>query len=56
MALHVMEEMEMAEPIVRILPLLSCVCKKGYESRLRDRNEGELGKRQCQITIGGGKK
>ena len=32
MALRVMEEREMAEPIVQILPLLPCVRKKGYKS------------------------
>ena len=35
--MHVMEEMEMAESIVQILPLLPCICKKGYGSGIKMR-------------------
>ena len=40
----------MAEPIVQILPLLYCICKKGYESGIKmkkvNRVRGNAGIRQ----------
>lgn len=52
MTLHVMEEIEMVELIVQILPLLPCVRKKDYESGIEmkqeDRVRGSAGVRQEQ--------
>lgn len=43
MALHVMEEMEKAELIVQILPLIHSVCKKkDYKSGIEMKEENRV--------------